>query len=79
MHLSMNKCCFEMENLVATHKLPKDYFSKVFYVIILLLQPFQILKWRKFLAAIFKSSLQNLSPPPPRLKSKSTDLANPWT
>ena len=37
----------EMENLVATYKLPKDYFSEVFRVIILYLQPFQILKWRK--------------------------------
>ena len=27
------------------------------------------------MAAIFKSSLQNLSPLPPRLKVKSTDLA----
>ena len=31
------------------------------------------------MAAIFKSSLQNLSPLPPRLIVKSTDLANPWT
>ena len=31
------------------------------------------------MAAIFKSSLQNLSPLPPRLKVKSTDLAISWT
>ena len=37
----------EMENLVTTYKLPKDCFSEVFCVIILYLQPFQILKWRK--------------------------------
>ena len=36
-----------MENLVATYKLPKDYLSEVFCVIIYYLQPFQILKWRK--------------------------------
>ena len=36
-----------MENLVATYKLPKDYFSEVFCVIMPYLQPFQILKWRK--------------------------------
>ena len=36
-----------MENLVTIYKLPKDFFSKVFCVIILYLQPFQILKWRK--------------------------------
>ena len=66
-----------MENLVATHKLPKDYFSKVFCVIILYLQPFQIFSsGEKFMAAIFKSSLQNLSPLPPRLKSKPADLAH---
>ena len=39
--------CFEIENLVTTYKLPKDYLSEVFCVIILHLQPFQILKWRK--------------------------------
>ena len=68
-----------MKNLVATHKLPKDYFSKVFCVIILFYSPFKFSSGEKFMAAIFKSSLQNLSPLPPRLKSKSTDLANPWT
>ena len=31
------------------------------------------------MAAIFKSSLQNLSPLPPRLKVKSTNLAISWT
>ena len=31
------------------------------------------------MAAIFKSSLQNLSPLPPRLKVKSTDLVILWT
>ena len=31
------------------------------------------------MAAIFKSSLQNLSPLPTRLKVKSTDLAISWT
>ena len=31
------------------------------------------------MAAIFKSLLQNLSPLPPRLKVKSTDLAISWT
>ena len=41
------KCSFEIENLVTSYKLPKDYFSKVFCTIILYLQPFQILKWRK--------------------------------
>ena len=59
-----NKCCFEIENLVTSYKVPKDYFSKVFCIIILYLQLFQILKWRKF-----KSSLQNLSPLPPRLSN----------
>ena len=44
---SKHKCCFEIENLVTSYKLPKDYFSKVFCIIILYLQPFQILKWRK--------------------------------
>ena len=68
-----------MENLVATYKLPKDYFSEVFSVIILYLQPFQIWRGEKFMAGIFKSSIQNLSPLPPRLKVKSTDLAISWT
>ena len=36
-----------MENLITTYKLPKDCFSEVFCIIILYLQPFQILKWRK--------------------------------
>ena len=67
-----------MENLVATYNLPKDIIE-VFCVIILYLQPFQILKWRKVYATIFKSSLQNLRPLPPRLKVKSTDLAISWT
>ena len=31
------------------------------------------------MAAIFKSSLQNLSPLPTRLQVKSTDLAISWT
>ena len=31
------------------------------------------------MAAIFKSSLQNLRPLPPKLKVKSTDLAILWT
>ena len=35
----MDKCCFEVENLVTTYKFPKDYFSKVFCIIILYLQP----------------------------------------
>ena len=48
MHLSEEKCCFEMENLVTTYKLPKDCFSEVFCIIILYLQPFQILKRRKY-------------------------------
>ena len=58
---------------------PKHYFSEVFCTIIIYLQQFQILKWRKFMAAIFKSSSQNLSPLPPRLKVKSTDSAISWT
>ena len=36
-----------MENLVTTYKLSKHYFSEVFCVIIIYLQQFQILKWRK--------------------------------
>ena len=32
--LSKDKCCFEIENLVTSYKLPKDYFSKVFCIII---------------------------------------------
>ena len=68
-----------MENLVTTYKLSEDYFSEVLCIIILYLQPFQILKWKKFMAAIFKSSIQNLSPLPTRLKVKSTDLAISWT
>ena len=47
MHFSKDKCCFKIENLVTSYKLPKDYFSKVFCIVILYLQPFQILKWRK--------------------------------
>ena len=39
--------CFEMENLVTTYKRPKDCFSEVYCIIILYLQPFQILKWGK--------------------------------
>ena len=39
-----------MENLVTTYKLPKDHFSEVFCII------------KTLLTAIFKSSLQNLSP-----------------
>ena len=46
-------------------------------MIILYLQPFQILKWEKFMAAIFKSSLQNLSPLPTSLKVEP--LAKPKT
>ena len=60
-----------MENLVTTYKLPKDCFSEVFCIIILYLQPFQIL------VAIFKSSLQNLSPLPTSLKVEP--LAKPKT
>ena len=37
----------EMENLVTTYKLPRDYFSEVYLQPFLYLQPFQILKWRK--------------------------------
>ena len=65
MHFFEDKCCFEMENLVTTYNLPKDYFSEVFCIIILHLQPFQSLK---FMMAIFKSSLQNLSHYIPDLK-----------
>ena len=36
-----------MENLVTTYKLPKYCFSEVFCMIIIYLQPFQILKWKK--------------------------------
>ena len=64
----INGKCFEMESLVTTYKLPKDCFSEVFCIIILYLQPFQILKQRKFMAAIFKSPLQNLSPLPTSLR-----------
>ena len=42
-----DKCCFEMENLVTAYKLPTDYVSEVFCIIVIYLQPFQILKWRK--------------------------------
>ena len=45
--LSEDKCCFEMENLVTTYKLPKGHFSEVLCIIKFDLQPFQILKWRK--------------------------------
>ena len=45
--LSKDKCCFEIENLVTSYKLLKDYFSKGFCIIILYLQPCEILKWRK--------------------------------
>ena len=63
-----------MENLVTTYKLPKDCFSELFCIIILYLQPFQILK---FMVATFKSSLQNLSPLPTSLKVEP--LAKPKT
>ena len=46
-HITEDNCCFEMENPVTTYKLPKDYFSEVYCTIILYLQSFQILKWRK--------------------------------
>ena len=36
-----------MENPVKTYKLPKNDFTEVFFIIILYLQQFQILKWRK--------------------------------
>ena len=77
--LSKDKCCFEIENLVTSYKLAKDYFSKVFCIITLYLQPFQIWSGEKFMAATFKSSLQNLSTLLPRLKVKFTDLAISWT
>ena len=35
MHFSKDKCCFEVENLITSYKLPKDYFSKMFCIIIL--------------------------------------------
>ena len=49
-----------MENLVATYKLSKDYFSEVFCVIILYLQPFQIFEvekslWRPYLNPLYKT------------------------
>ena len=66
-----------MENLVTTYKLPKDYFSEVFCIIIFYSQPLQILKWKKFMAAIFKPSLENLSPLPTSLKVEP--LAKPKT
>ena len=59
-----------MKNLVTTDKLPKDCFSDMFCTIILYLQPFQILKLKKFIAAIFKFYLQNLSPLPMSLKAE---------
>ena len=48
-----------MENLVATYKLPKDYFSEVVCVIILYLQPLQIFGvekslWRPYLSPLYK-------------------------
>ena len=46
MYLSEDKCGFKIENLAASYKLPKDYIIKVFCIIILCLQSFQILKWR---------------------------------
>ena len=56
-----------MENLVTTYKLPKHCFSEVFCIIILCLQPFQILK----------SSLQILRPLSTSLKVEP--LAKPKT
>ena len=49
----------------------------MFCIIILYLQPFQILSVEKFMAAIFKSSLQNLSPLLTSLKVEP--LAKPKT
>ena len=52
----------------------KVCFSEVFYIIILYLQPFEILKWRKVYGG---QILQNLSPLPTSLKVEP--LAKPKT
>ena len=46
-----------MENLITTYKLPKDSFSEVFYIIILYLQSFQNLKWRKASELLFPTEV----------------------
>ena len=47
--LSEEKCYFAMENVATTLTLFKHYFSYVFYLYILYLQPFQILKGKQTL------------------------------
>ena len=70
---------FEREILVTTYKLPKGNLVRSSVQLYFMCRHFKFCSGEKFMTAIFKSDLQNISPLHTRLKVKSTDLAISWT